>query len=263
MNSQIVEEGLILMKRKRISDIVHGIILPFAIYFMGTLIVSAIFQIVNNYDNVNYILVQGVANVFIFAILCPLYIRMNKKHNIETGQFDILIFMYMIPLAFSICMIGNIVVDYIPRTTENEVTMQVLNLATEHSFILSLIIVSVFIPLVEELLFRGFFYDTIKLFANDIFAIIFTSVAFAIIHMELRQSIYALFAGLFLAYIKYKYKNIIYTIFLHAIMNCMTLVLVGQVLASDDNMYKVFILFLSVAILTMTMFRLKLYKSNN
>ena len=167
----------------------------------------------------------------------------------------------MIPLALSICVIGNVLVDYIPRETENMVTTEVYNLAREYNIYLSLFIVSVLIPIIEELLFRGFFYDAAKILANDVVAIIFTSFAFAIAHFELRQSIYAFFAGLFLGYIKYKYKNIIYTIVMHLLMNFFTLAIVPVILINKDIRMRAYVMLVCVAMLIFTMYRINMKKN--
>ena len=134
-------------------------------------------------------------------------------------------------------------------------------LAQEYNIYLSLFIVSVLIPIIEELLFRGFFYDAAKILSNDVVAIIFTSFAFAIAHFEFRQSLYAFFAGLFLGYIKYKYKNIIYTIITHLLMNFFTLVIVPSILIDKDIRMRAYVMFVCIAMLIFTMYRINMKKN--
>lgn len=249
------------MKNSKIRIIFDGIIAPFVISFLITVTVSAVYVLITHDLDPNLILVQGIASVFVFAALYPLYMMFKKKYEIKTKDFMFSVCLYMIPLAFSICVIGNVAVDYIPRVTENAVTMEVYKLAEEYNVFLSLFLVSVVIPIVEELMFRGFFYDTVKILSNDLLAIIFTSIAFAVAHFEIRQSIYALFAGLFLAYIKYKYRRLIYTIILHLLMNLTTLVFVPTVLSVNDIRNRAYILFVTIAILLISLYRIN-YKKN-
>ena len=244
------------MKKSKFKTILEGIILPFAIYFLITMIVNIIYTSFVNNSNPNMVLIQGISNVFIFLVLFPLYLSFRKKYNIELGKISVGTFLYMIPLAFSICVIGNVAVDYIPRSTENIVTTEVYRLAQEYNLFLSLFVVSVLIPRIEELIFRGFFYDTVKVLSNDIAAIIFTSLTFAIAHVDFRQVLYALFAGAFLGYIKYKYKRLIYTIVLHLLMNLFTLIFVPIILANNDIKNRMYILFISIGILFFSMYRI-------
>lgn len=249
------------MEKSKFKIILDGILLPFVIYFFITMLVSFIYVLINGGEKPNAVLVQGIANIFVFAALYPLYVTFKKRYDIVNYKFDFRTSLYMIPLALSICVIGNVLVDYIPRETENMVTTEVYNLAREYNIYLSLFIVSVLIPIIEELLFRGFFYDAAKILANDVVAIIFTSFAFAIAHFELRQSIYAFFAGLFLGYIKYKYKNIIYTIVMHLLMNFFTLAIVPVILINKDIRMRAYVMLVSVAMLIFTMYRINMKKN--
>ena len=249
------------MKVSKLKIVLDGIIIPFIVYFVVTMIVAAVFMIVTGSTDSNLILVQGVSNIFIFAALFTMYMSFKRKYDIRTKPFVFSRCLYMIPLAFSICIIGNILVDYIPRNTENLVTTEIYRLAEEYNVLLSLFIVSVLIPIIEEIIFRGFFYDAVKLLSNDVVAIIFTSVSFAIAHVDFRQALYALFAGIFLGYIRYKFRRLSYTILLHLLMNLTTLVFVPSILAINDLRSKMFILFISVAILIFTMFRINFQKN--
>ena len=249
------------MKTSKFRIILDGILISFAIYMLVTIIVVAIFQLVTNSTDNNLVLMQGVSNIFIFAILCPLYLSFKKKYDIKTRPFSFGVCLYMIPLAFSICVIGNVAVDYIPRATENLVTTEVYKLAEEYNIFLSLFIVSVLIPIIEEMIFRGFFYDAVKLISNDVIAIIFTSLAFAIAHVDFRQALYALFAGVFLAYIRYKYRRLTYTILLHLLMNLTTIVFVPSILAVKDLRSRLYVLFVCFGMLFFTIYRINFQKN--
>ena len=242
--------------KKKVKIIVEGILIPYMLYLIITLLVAFIYMFFTKNNKPNAILIQGIANVFIFIVLLPLYLIFIKKYQIKIESLNLKKIIYILPLAFSICLIGNILVDYIPRETENRVTAYVYELAEEYNLLLSLIMVSFVIPIIEELLFRGFFYETIKMLSNDIFAIIFTCVTFAIAHLDLRQSIYALFAGVFLSYTKYKFKGLIYPILLHLLMNMITLVFVPSVIGLNSEVNKIYMLFISFSILFFTVYRI-------
>ena len=260
IHCQIVGEKLSIMKISKIKIIVDGILIPFAIYFSISLIVSFFIRYVLSFENENAVLNQGISNIFTFIALFPLYIIYRKKNHIETSKLSFRVCLYMIPLAFSLSVIGNVLVDYIPRATENVVTTEVYRLAEEYNVFLSLFIISIIVPIIEELIFRGFFYDTVKLLTNDVVAIIFTSLAFAIAHVDFRQMLYALFAGVFLAYVRYKFKNLIYPIFMHLLMNFVTLIFVPSILSNHDIKSRIYALFICFAMLFFTMYRISLNK---
>lgn len=251
------------MKKSKLIITVDGIIIPFAVYFLVSVVTAYIFVLITNNTNANLVLVQGISNIFIFALLFPLYALFKRKYRLKSEKIKLSACLYMIPIAFSVCIIGNVLVDFIPRTEENLVTMEVYKLAEEYNVYLSLFIVSVLIPIIEEIIFRGFFYDAIMLISNDIFAIILSSIAFAVAHADLRQGLYALFAGLILAYVRYKYKNLIYTILLHLLMNFTSLVFVPSVLGIEDLREKIMIVFISAAILFFSLMRINLRKDNS
>lgn len=249
------------MEKNKFKIILDGILIPFVVYFFITVLVAVVYTLATGVEKPNAVLVQGIADIFVFVALYPLYIAFKKKYYIENKKFDFKTSLYMIPLALSICVIGNVLVDYIPRETENMVTTEVYNLAKQYNIYLSLFIVSVLIPIIEEMLFRGFFYDAAKLLANDVVAIVFTSLTFAIAHFELRQSIYAFFAGLFLGYLRYKYKNLLYPIITHLLMNLFTLVIVPAILINKNLSMRGFALLICFAMLVFTLYRINMKKN--
>ena len=247
--------------RRVINLILEGIIIPYLIYVLIAIIISMIYSHIFGKDNINFVLNQGISNVFALLILIPIYIRFIFKNNIKIKDFVISKSFYLIPLAFSICIICNVLLDFMPRASENIVSEEVMKLTEEYNIMLSLIIIAIIDPIVEEIIFRGFFYDTVKILSNDIFAIIFTSIVFAIAHSDLRQGIYAFIAGIVFSYVKYKYGNIIYNIIMHLLMNLTTLVFVPGILEIDNIRYKFYVLFIMFAMAFFSIYRI--YIANN
>ena len=256
MNCLIVGEKLIMMENSKIKTIVDGILIPYAIYFLVTFVVTGVYVFVTNNKNPNAVMIQGIANVFVFISLLPFYLRFIKRYNIGTKKLNFKVLFYLIPLAFSVCLIGNILISYIPITTENIVSTEVFKIVEEYNIYISLLIVSILVPLVEELLFRGFFYDTVKLLSNDVVAIIFTSIAFAVAHFNWQQGLYALFAGIFLGFVKCRHKKLIYPIVMHLLMNLASIVLVPTILTTCDFKQQLFALFISFCLLNASIYRL-------
>ena len=153
--------------KTKIKILLEGIALPSTIFVVVTLIVSIFFGILGdilknvgafNENSFNAVLLQGIADIIIIPILVPLYIIFKKKYGIVVDKFKISDIRPFIPVAFSICIISNILLQYLPIEEENEVSKEIFDLITEYNIYISLIIVSILIPIVEELLFRGYFY---------------------------------------------------------------------------------------------------------
>lgn len=242
--------------KSKFKLVLDGILVPYIVFIVVTFFVAAVFTVVKGDTDINVVLVQGISNIVSLVFLLPIYIIFRKKYEINNYKVIIGRFLYLIPISFAICIIGNILADFIPHYETNKVTEAISKMTEEYNLGISLLIVTIFIPIVEELLFRGFFYDTIKLISNDIVAIILSSIAFAIAHWDLRQSLYALFAGLFIAYIKYKYNSIIYTIFMHLLMNLTSMVFISAIELSSDIKQKMFTLFISISILILSLIRI-------
>ena len=246
-----------MTNRDKIKVILDGILMPASAFFIITLIVTAIYIFVTKNFEPNTVLVQGIANIFVFLVLCPYYEKFKKKYDINISRFSFLGGLYILPLAFSLCIAGNILVAFLPKSEVNAVTKEIQNITTEYNIYISLILVSIVIPLLEELLFRGLFYDTVKKISNCYIAIIFTSVAFAIAHADLKQGIYAFVAGLFLAYIKYKFNRLIYPIVMHLAMNLTSLLFVPQIASTYSFREEMYALFITVSIVIFSIMRIK------
>ena len=263
------------MKRK-IKIIVDGIFIPFIIFVGITVLVTVAYVVFvtvmktimgENIDltnaesisnSINAVLVQGIADVFIIPILVLLYRKFKTNYELGTGVFKLREFLYVIPIAFSVCIICNILIGFLPIPETNAVSEEIFKLIEQYNIFVSLFIVSVLVPVVEELLFRGFFYDSINLLSNHIVAIIITSILFGLIHLNIEQGIYGFVAGLFLGYIKYKYNRLSYTIFMHLLMNFSSIVFVPSIVLLNGTKEKLFVVFICVAILFFTLYRMNM-----
>ena len=77
-------------------------------------------------------------------------------------------------------------------------------------------------PILEEFCFRGVTYGLLeKAGAKPGIAILVSSLLFGAIHLILIQVIYAAFLGLFLGFLRYKYRSIKITIVMHILFNFM------------------------------------------
>ena len=262
--------------KAKIKIVIDGIFIPFILFVGITVFVTFIYVLMNIVmrtimgetidftsadaisGSINAVLVQGIADIVLIPVLALLYKKFKEKNELGTGAFNLKEFLYVIPIAFSVCIICNILIGLLPIPKTNAVSEEIFKLIEEYNIFVSLFIVSVLVPIVEELLFRGFFYDSIALISNHLVAIIITSILFGLIHMNIEQGIYGFVAGLFLGYIKYKYNRLSYTIFMHLLMNFSSIVFVPSIAMISGLKEQLYIVFICLALLFFTLYRMNM-----
>lgn len=171
-------------------------------------------------------------------------------------KYNLKAFLYLIPLSFGICMVGNILVGFFFNTAENPVSKELAEMVSNGQIMKAILVVGVVSPLIEELVFRFLLYYLVKRFTNYKVAIITTTVAFAIAHGNIEQGLYALFAGFFLGVIRYLYDSIFCPIFTHIVINLIALFFSGYINMFLPIRERLFILFISFAILALSSYRI-------
>lgn len=77
-------------------------------------------------------------------------------------------------------------------------------------------------PILEELCFRGVMYSLLEKSGVKVFwAILIQSLFFGAMHIVLVQVLYAAILGLFLGYLRYRYRSITITVLMHILFNLM------------------------------------------
>lgn len=155
-----------------------------------------------------------------WSILCILIhgLWYKKKYAIPSPLPD---FKSLLPdllttlfMFFAIVFLIEFFNAYLPSLTKNYVEMMDIKTSA------GLIIYTVFMaPISEEFVFRGLTQSIAKEKIGVREAIFFQSFLFGLMHMNLIQSLYAFGMGVYLGYMKEKYKNILVPIFMHAIFN--------------------------------------------
>lgn len=102
----------------------------------------------------------------------------------------------------------------------NMIENPVKDIVYNSNMILNILYVSIFGPLVEELIFRKILLDKLRRF-GDLPAILLTGIAFGLFHMNLSQFLYATVLGILFAYITIRSNTVFYTVILHMMINFM------------------------------------------
>lgn len=151
--------------------------------------------------------------------------KKNKKQYI--GQIFTGFFM-----LYASLLVANLILELLGvlGTSENEMAVQSLFSNDPLQLFLLFLLLCVFTPIVEEVVFRKIIYNFIEPRSNHIIAIIVTGVIFGLMHVlafgDFIQSIPYIFMGLTFGYIYYRAnKNIYVTIGVHFLNNLFSYVI--------------------------------------
>lgn len=122
-------------------------------------------------------------------------------------------------LVLSISLLGFVALVFALDALPSPVKEQSDLLSGKYPLWLVLLISGVCAPLFEELIFRGLMLRGLLRTMSPVYAILWTSVFFAIIHLNAQQAFPAFFCGVFLGWIYYKTGCYWMAVALHALNN--------------------------------------------
>lgn len=165
----------------------------------------------------------------VFGLLLPFWLgglSLKKKTRSEIYLFDkpksLSQALLFIPAGFTVCILANIPVYYLVSFLDNigiELSTPDLSLpSSKLGIILYTLSVAVLSPVVEEFAVRGCIMQPMRRF-GDTFAIISSSVIFAVLHGNLIQAPFAFIAGLALGYVCCKTNSLWPGIIIHFLNN--------------------------------------------
>ena len=229
-------------KRNKQRKIFSRIFLALCIYLLCFNLMSTIVFIIarftmspENYAALsnNHTVIVLLSSLFQYGVALPIFLLITKnmqtsekreKKKLPFSEIIILVtvaelFMYIGSLVSS--FLNNMIGNLINKVPENDLTDLVENTPLWLMFTVMVIIA----PIVEEIVFRKVIIDRLSIYGDHV-AIVFSSVAFGLMHGNLYQLFYAILIGALLGYIYTSTRNVKYTIIIHAIVNFMGSVVV-------------------------------------
>lgn len=79
-------------------------------------------------------------------------------------------------------------------------------------------------PLIEEIVFRGFLFNSLSKRINVVLSALLTTIIFAVMHISISTCIFAIFTGLVFIYFYIKTNNLLVSFTIHSACNIMALV---------------------------------------
>lgn len=184
----------------------------------------------------------GAQYLIAFPILLLMLIGTKTTSKTEkeklSGTEFFLLFAIGETLMYAGNFIGNFVNNFIGgmigRLPENNIAETVSSTPIWLIFI-GIVILA---PIFEELIFRKLMIDRLSVY-GDKMAIIFSSVAFGLMHGNLYQFFYAALLGALFGYVYTRTKNIKYTMFMHMIVNFLGSVAALPVEKAINEIYEI------------------------
>lgn len=189
-------------------------------------------------ENGNFALI--LSSVLQYGIAFPILIVMLKKIPSQAPFKNTLNFKSFRKYATAsvfIMYVGNYISSFLMVSIESALGYTPENavdtVLSNSNIILSVALIGIIGPIIEELMFRKLFIDRLTPY-GELTAILIPSLIFGLFHANLYQFFYAFFLGAIFSYIYVKTGKIIYSTVLHIFINLFFGVLPAAILQSLD-----------------------------
>ena len=157
--------------------------------------------------------------IFVLALLGTKKAQAKERTKLSTKDFIIFFFIGEALMLIG-SIIGNLLNEMVGALTGNLPENNIATIIEEVPMWLIVILMVIIGPIVEELICRKLIIDRLSAWGDHI-AILFSAVAFGLIHANLYQFFYAAFLGALLGYVYTRTRDVRYTILLHMLFNFM------------------------------------------
>lgn len=207
-------------------------IIPEFIKIINTSIYSDYNQIYDELMNLVYqkaMLFSFISGIFTIPVLYLFFILDKKMYKdrhmiIHYVQLPLYYYIFAALLGVFACLSLNHFIDLTGIVNFSPVYQELVDNVFGGSFYITFLTSAIMAPILEELLFRGLIYKRLRVMCKPVVAAVISSLIFGITHGNLVQFIYAFMAGLLLAFVYEKYKNLWAPILFHFCANAVSLI---------------------------------------
>lgn len=139
------------------------------------------------------------------------------KHSMPVGKF-LLAFIICYGIMYASNLVGTLVTYLLAALKGEPIDNYMMELAGSASLWTRILIMVIWAPIMEELIFRKLLVDRAVRYGEGI-AVVLSGLMFGLFHGNLSQFAYAATIGMFLAFIYVKTGKIHYTIIMHMVIN--------------------------------------------
>jgi len=237
------------MQRDGVLKTIWRVLYPYIIYFTITvaieilLIMPDCIRIIQNsqttdysqiFDELNRLIYDKamfltfVSGLITIPVLYLFYFLDKKKYRdksmvVSYVPLPLRSYLYSALLGIFACLALNNLIDLTGIVNYSPIYQELANKVFGGDFYITFLTTVGMAPILEELLFRGLIYKRLRNTCKPITAAIISSLAFGITHGNLVQFLYAFLAGMLLAYVYEKYKNIWAPIIFHLCANTISM----------------------------------------
>lgn len=189
-----------------------GFLFGFARGFLGALDIPVPDWI----DGITVVLAGGISIVIVMHFLDPGTVAadLGRKHSrrdwILAAFFALLTYFVSV---FAAVMLSSL--PFMPQESEAELLLEMF----PQPIVLRLLLMAVFIPIIEEIIYRGVVLVRLTHRFRPGFAILISAALFGIIHFDPFQAVYAFFVGLFIGWFYLRTRSLMLAIWIHAVFN--------------------------------------------
>ena len=223
------------LKRQRLTKLFSRVFLALFIYtLLSEFLASAIYftaaafmpeeqYLAFSKNNVIAILISAVVQYLVaFPVFLLIVAGTDKAKERKKSPLAFKDIALAICIGQAMMLLGSMVSSFISTRIQMITGAQPENrvdtLVNEVPTYLIFIVVVILAPIFEELIFRKLMIDRLSIY-GDKMAIIFTAVAFGLIHANFYQLFYATLLGFVLGYVYTKTGQVKYTIIIHSAIN--------------------------------------------
>ena len=169
-------------------------------------------------SQLSFIMMQILGVFFLLAVFKIKKTKIKEYIDIKKVKTDRILIYLAYGVAFQlVAMLGNAIVSQFYDLEKS--TEVINNIIKSENIFLSVFIVIILAPLVEELLFRGMILNKLNNHLSQKVTIVIQSVLFSLFHFNLAQLIPTFLLGLFLGFCYFKFKNLWAVILIHFSFN--------------------------------------------
>jgi len=170
-----------------------------------------------------------IAVTFISTVIFLLFL--NVKSLIGLLIFKDLHVRSLIISSLTFCLLGVLVhlfsetlFDFL-NNTSFRINFKLNYLDSPSLSVVDIIVYVIFMPFIEEIIFRGLIFNEVKRMSSEKNTIIITAMLFSLSHVSLISNLWLFPLGISLGYCRTKYNSLMYCIFGHSIYNFTILII--------------------------------------
>jgi len=188
------------------------------LYVLLVMFLGTFYVISQHSDNLSSEIVINslfFCTVLAFVIIDPkpFFILIYPKFNLK----PLLIILGFIVIFFPTV---TIIVNFINSQLTNlnfQYTDQYFN--TSHPILFAYLFTSVLPGILEEFMFRGIMFNQLLFLTNPKMTILITAITFSFVHFSFLALLWLIPFGIFLGYLRFRYRTMLYSIFCHMLYN--------------------------------------------